>query len=296
MSDEQNKTVFSQEWFWIKITTVLFYIGFVLFRPLEHPAVADPVGLCRVAPCFYLGTAWGFSILIITVTILCTLYLLEKRMIIVTIGLGVITQLILNLELSNGIRSRGGVVTMLFYAQAIAYIGNYTRFINLDYKKYRIQFPVQIISAAYVLSALSKLRQSGISWIVDGKHIPLVILKSYYRYYTDTGDIKALQNGQEFAHFLFGNIELVYLLLTATLVLEFFAFLALINRKTTLVYGLMLFGMHTGMQYVLNITLILVAVPMIIFFINPFYYLFHLLIKTKTMMELFYNQYLHNTR
>lgn len=283
------KRLFSQEWIWIKITLVLFWAKFVLFRPINYPAVDSPVGLCRIVPCSFLGTTPGFTLFVVLAGILFTLYLLEKKMVVVTIGLGVITQLVLNLELSNGIRSRGGVVTMLFYSQAVAYIANYVRFIECNYKKYRIQFPIQIIAASYVLSALSKLRESGIGWITEGRHIPLVMLKSYYHYYADTGNKAVLQNGQEFAYSLFANVNVIYLLLTITLILEFFAFLALINRRVTLVYGLLLLGMHIGMRYILNITLVLVAIPMIIFFINPFYYLFIFFTKSR-IVHWFYSK------
>ena len=173
------------------------------------------------------------------------------------------------LEESNGILNRSSLYTMVFLAQSIAYFRNHA-----ELKTERVQFPVQIIAAGYMLAGISKLRETGLMWVAEAPQASLQIVKGYCAAYFNFGDISQLQKGITLAAFALHHALFVKILFGVSLFLELFAWVAVKNKTRTLVYGLLLTGMHMGIYYFMHILIVAIFFPMLLFMVNPVYLLY----------------------
>lgn len=83
-------------------------------------------------------------------------------------------------------------------------------------------------------------------------------------------EIERLSNRTEF---ILSHPTLVYVLLSISLFLELFAFVIVLNKRIAFIYGFILFGMHLGIQYVMNIYIKDIVNCMIVFTLNPIFIL-----------------------
>jgi hypothetical protein len=157
----------------------------------------------------------------------------------------------------------------VFFVQALAYYRN-----NSTLSEERIQFPIQIIAAGYMLAAISKLSEAGLHWVTDSPRISLQILKGYSYTYFNTGDITAYKLGMARAAFITQHKAMVEIVCGISLFLELFAWIAVKNKRTAFVYGLLLLAMHVGIFYFLNVFIGAVFYPMLVFMVNPLYLLY----------------------
>ena len=260
-------------WLCIKISFAWFWLRQMIVMLLSGGKCLYPVGLCRLYnfDILFSGPALGVLIAILLVCII--LYLSEKKMLFATGMLTVLTGIIISHHESSGIFMRATPFTTIFAAQFIAYL--FFR-INTDFNLpvYRQQYAIQIIAATYTLAAISKFTLSGITWVQDGADLfPLQILKSFSSRYFDTGDAAALQKGYSIANFAWQHKPLFKVLLTGSLALETCCFIVVLNPALRIGYGLALALMHFGIAYSMNIVIGGLAFPMVIFFINPLYWL-----------------------
>lgn len=252
------------EWIGIKATLCLFWLGIVWFTSINQDNLPYPTGICRLFNCSILTSHYTFvTFLVISVT-LSILYLLEKWMFITTLLMFLTSLLFFTLEESNGILNYNGLYTMIFLVQAFAYFRN-----NDNIKIERVQFPIQIIAAGYMLAGIAKLKESGLSWITEAPQASIQILKNYCYAYFDTGDIHYMDKGMKLANFVLENVFFAKMLFAISLFLELFAWIAIKNKQTALIYGLLLTAMHIGILYIMHILIFSIFMPMLIFLVNP---------------------------
>lgn len=153
---------------------------------------------------------------------------------------------------------------MTFFVQFIAYYRN-----NANLKSERIQFPIQIIAAGYTLAGISKLYESGLGWVAQAPQASIQMLKNYCYAYYDTGDNLYLDKGMQLTTYALEHANTIKTLFAVSLFLELFACLALINKKSAFIYGLLLTSMHIGIFYFMHIIIIPVFIPMLTFMVNP---------------------------
>jgi hypothetical protein len=192
-------------------------------------------------------------------------------MAIVTAAMFLTSLLAFTLEESNGILNRSGLYTAIFGAQAFAYFRN-----GDSLKSERIQFSIQIVAAGYFLSAISKLTQTGLGWINEAPFASIQMVKNYSYSYFDSGDPSQLNVGLKQAEFALKHTNVLKLLFAFSLLFEFFAWLALRSKRSAIIMGVLLTGMHIGIMYFMNILIAAIFYPMIIFFLNPMYAFFSL--------------------
>jgi hypothetical protein len=220
---------------------------------------------------------WRYLILLISF-ILTLMYLFEKRMTISTLGLFVISVFSFSLEESNGILSRASLLSFIFFAQYLAYF-IHIYYPNLDYKQLRFTFSIQAVVASYVLSAISKLTASGIEWVSNSKYLSLQILKSYHYKYVNYAEHNILKEGIEFATYVQDNQNIITTLLTISLILELFAWISLGSKKRAIIYGILLLFMHIGIKLTMDIVLVAIIGPMLIFMVNPLFIIWTVILK-----------------
>nr|WP_315164637.1 hypothetical protein [uncultured Flavobacterium sp.] len=265
-----NNNYTNLEWNFIKIIFITLWIILASMMLYSYQTIPMPQGICKIVPCeLFLDGSLKYP-LILVIILVTLFYILEIKQMYTCLGLFVISTLLFTMEESNGILNRNSLFTFVFFAQFLAYLLHHYDS-KSDIKKNRIQFSVQVITAGYTLSALSKLYHSGIYWIQDGKRISLQILKSHFSLFVTNGDSKIVRSGENMVQFIESNPSLVYLLLGSSLFLELFALLSIKNKKTALVYGILLTFMHLGIYIVMDIAIVSILIPMLLFMVNPLY-------------------------
>lgn len=255
------------EWIGIKIALSLMWLGIFRYTSINQDIILYPTGLCAFFDCSLLTSNYTFAVLIFIGVILAILYILEKWMPFTTFLMFFISLLIFTLEESNGILNRNSLYSMAFLAQFFAYYRNNNN--NNNLKSERIQFPIQIIAAGYVLAGISKLKESGLNWITSAPQASIQILKNYCYAYFDTGQVHYLNHGMKLVNFTLENVLFIKIIFASSLFLELFAWIAIKNKQNALIYGLLLTAMHLGILYFMHIMIVSIFAPMIIFMVNP---------------------------
>lgn len=260
------------EWLILKLSFVLVTAPVTCIMILSRSECPFPTGLCRLydfAPLF--GQVGGYITVAVFVG-LCLLYIAERQMLVTTFLLALLSCIIISHHESNGVHMRATVLSVVWIAQFLAYFFHYLR-PEFDLHRYRIQYGVQAMAAVYTLAGIAKLKASGMGWIDAGDTFPLQVVKNYSYLYYDTGSRAILQEGQSIAYFLLHHHLLVRLFLAISLVLEVACLVAAINRRVGTVWGLGLLLMHIGIATIMGIGISIIAKPMIVFFINPIYWI-----------------------
>lgn len=125
-----------------------------------------------------------------------------------------------------------------------------------------------VIVASYVSSAFVKLFASNVFWIARVPFLALQIIKSNLQaYYTD---LEPMATGwvAEFPYWVASHPNLARIFFSAGLMLELFAFLALINRRWALAMGVIILLFHESISFLMNIDFKNHVWLVAIFFIN----------------------------
>ncbi len=261
-----------QYWLYIKISFASFWLFAVSVMFVNADGCPYPLGICRLCSFNALFTPIGKWVTLVVILTLITLYLLEKAMLWTTSSLALLSCIIITHHESNGLYYHTTPLTAIWAVQFIAYLLPKVN-PGFDYRFYRQQFGIQIIAAIYVLSAIAKLRASGISWVLSGaSFMQLQIIKGFSFAYFDTGKTALLQKGYLLANMMAGQKKLMIALLSISLLLEFFCFIAVFNRGLRYAIAFALILMHTWIFYCMDLIVPGIVVPMIIFFINPLFW------------------------
>lgn len=125
----------------------------------------------------------------------------------------------------------------------------------------------QSIMATYVASALTKLYESGGNWMADTPYFGLQIAKSTgMGYYTH---LVPPDNAAWLAQYFVDHPLVAQVAIGVGLPLELFAFLALLNRRIALVYGLSLFLFHQTVTQVMGLGFLYHKCLLLVLFVNP---------------------------
>jgi len=153
--------------------------------------------------------------------------------------------------------------------------GHRTHVLNVFYSQ-------QVIVATYLTTAVWKLWKTKFGWIRESKYFPVQLAKTrdahYYNKLEHAGSESSGWIGgidAWFARvtpilesFLFAHPNLCRAIIGSGLVLELFAFLALIGRRSRLLYGGMLILFHLIIGRVMNLNFEYNIFLLLIFFVN----------------------------
>lgn len=136
----------------------------------------------------------------------------------------------------------------------------------------------QVIAGVYVTTAITKLWASDFEWIKKAKYYPLQIEKTkwsgYYNKLQEEWD-DGLLSGivGPIRDFLVDHPDICRAVIGSGLILELFAFLALIGRRWALFYGLALIGFHLTVGRVMNLHFTLNMLAILVFMVNAPYWI-----------------------
>jgi hypothetical protein len=256
------------EWRCIKVSVVLIWMQLIGDISISSSGVPFPSGVFQWIDCGPLISANTVNIALIVAGIFSVLYVFEWQMKWITGAMFLLSLLMFSLQDSNGVFPRNGIYTTIFLAQNIAYWRN-----QGSLSTERVQFPIQIIVAGYLLAAIAKLRESGLHWIMDAPMASIQMFKSYAYYYIDTGNSSALVSGGQRAEFALSHPCFIRILFGISLFCELFACMAVKNKKWAFAAGVVLMCMHLGINFFMHILIKSIFYPMLIFLLNPLYWL-----------------------
>ena len=153
--------------------------------------------------------------------------------------------------------------------------GRRTQVLNVFYTQ-------QVIVATYLTTALWKLWKTQFGWIRESKYFPVQLVKTRDAHYYNKlehggGDSSGWSAGidawfakvtPQLETFLFAHPNLCRLVIGSGLLLELFAFLALIGRKSRVFYGGLLVMFHLIIGRVMNLNFEYNIYLLLIFFVN----------------------------
>ncbi len=111
-----------------------------------------------------------------------------------------------------------------------------------------------VLIAAYTTAGVAKLERSDGAWIANSHFIGIQVVKSYRQnFYNDLDRERFGELVVPFADSMLAHPNLTRLVLAGGLFLELFAFLALYDRRTALVFGLGFISFHYAIDVVLGL-------------------------------------------
>jgi len=151
---------------------------------------------------------------------------------------------------------------------------------NLSTARWATFAAQQALVAAYVVSAITKLRVSGFDWIRDAKNFPIQIEKAqaaqhYNVVGLDPSELPPPPFGplSELAAKTEGLLvmedNLTQAILASGLALELFAFLALVGRRSNVVFALLLISFHLTIGAVMSLNFKYNIALLAVFFLLP---------------------------
>ena len=267
----ENSSLISKiEWLCIKIPFIILVYFNLKSTVLSIIEITGEKGICHLINCNLFLFDITKYIIVIWLTLSSILFLFGKFKLFAISSLFLVSLIIFSLEESLGILSRSGIISLIFLSLVIAH------YLHADSPEKltiaRIQYPIQVIVACYTLAALSKITVSGISWVTDAEMMIVQMAKI-----NQTRILDGIYHGEVLspkALFVLEHKVIISLLLFGALCIELFSGLAMINKKTRIVYGFLLVSLHIGIYYFFQILIMSFIIPMVLFLINPFFLIF----------------------
>ncbi|MDW8417807.1 MAG: hypothetical protein RML37_00210 [Chitinophagales bacterium] len=259
-------------WFTIRLSWSVILCATLTIFLFQSNQNFYPEGIFRFVPMSFSLPVWMKVLASIIINGCGVLYVLNRNMKLVVTVLAVLSFFVVSYHEANGIYARATILTAICIGQAIAFYQNERNYPNsVAYKA--INYSVQMIAAGYVLAGISKIYESGLGWFLDVEGFCLQIMKNFYFLYADTGNSEYLNYAQSIYN-IFSNYPWVpAAMLFAALLLELFCFVVVYMPKLTVWWGIGLLLMHLGIAVLMGIGISVIAFPMVIFFINPVYYI-----------------------
>jgi hypothetical protein len=133
----------------------------------------------------------------------------------------------------------------------------------------------QVFMSTYVVSAISKLIQSHGLWFQDAPYFGLQIVKAMgmakYGDYGEGHDVTWL------AQLMLDHPWVAKILIGGGLPLELCAFLAVLNRRLALVFGLALYTFHSSVSEMLHLGFVYHKALLLVLMVNPIWWLLQLM-------------------
>ncbi len=238
-----------------------------------------PIGLANILDLSVLSIPWVYHGLSLILLICLGWYIIHYNMLVAISGI-----LIIGVLGNTYYDSQGSIdyVTNIVYLVLIGqWLAYFIHFLN-KYSKKRdetlrvhslaIRYSQVMIASFYCLAGISKLKVSGLNWVLESPNYFLQIYKSrYFFYYTylEPSYIKQLA----FFKTAFQDYRSIVLVgMAFVLLIECTAFIAVINRKTALFYGCWLFGFHQSVFFLMGFHFQPLEQYLVFYYINlPFW-------------------------
>lgn len=256
-------------WFIVKLLLTLSWLVSVKISIDNSTSVLIPDGICMFFNCNFFQSSLAKDALWVLSSVLSFFYVFEVRQKYVLLLLFCVSVITFSLSDSSGVLNRMQGFSMCYFTQLLAYVDWPNSRASKPLNKRRIDNSIQVLAAIYTLAGISKLGAEGIDWFIKYEGLAVQVYKSWMYNYATTGEESIRQLAESRFYFIIEHPGLITSGLALALLLETFAGFALISRKWSLTWGLLLFCMHAFIQWSMDIVIVAIVIPMILFFINP---------------------------
>src|ERR1043165_6650696 len=227
LTDFLNRGYSNLEWTGIKWSLVPLMMIILCYAIPDFRGAIIHENICSYIDCSYaiklpyvgLAIAGGLGLM----------YLFEVAMLVCLPLLAVVSFYLFSYLEAVGLKGEYGLFSLTFLSQFIAYV-RHKRNPATDLATERVHFPLQLIAAAYVLSAISKLWVSGLGWFNENAvNFAVQIYREYSSSYASSGQIAFEGLARDYSSFILQNVWLIKLLLGFCVLIEACAF---IDRKS----------------------------------------------------------------
>ncbi len=132
----------------------------------------------------------------------------------------------------------------------------------------------QVFISTYVVSAITKLIQSHGLWFKDAPYFSLQIVKAMGM--AKYGDYGEGRDVEWFAQLMVDHPWLAKLFIGGALPLELFAFLALLNRRLALAFGIAMYLFHSTVTELMHLGFVYHKMLLLVLMVNPVWWLVQL--------------------
>jgi hypothetical protein len=260
------------EWFLVKLLTLSLWILPVIKVIGRYQSIPFPEGLCLFFDfTFVIQPPFSFIVILCAIAF-SVLYLFERSMIITTLSLALISVVVFSIERSNGIFHRKELLSVVFIVQSVAYVRYYLGSKNLKSQttatNLAMKYSVQAIAAGYMIAGITKLQNSGIGWITESPNMVVQIIKSFSQKSIDTQFAFLFDYGKYMSDMLIQYPNFIKVAFTAALLIELFAFIAMLGKRSARTYGFVLLTLHIAMLAMMGIVLAAFVGLLFIYLIN----------------------------
>ena len=240
-----------KEWFVAKLCTAILWLFPVVTVVYKYKAQPFPDSICRLVNCSvitqqpYVYLATGMAV------ILAILYVFEKWMPFTLFLISVLSIVVFSLESSNGTHaSRNELLCMVFIAQLIAYIrynfsGQKTKSATSPFA-IAMFYSIQVIAAAYVITAITKLNTSGFNWVLNAPSFAVRVIRPYNSMAIDFNNPALIEKGHHIANVILQHSALIKFLFALVFATELFAFISVFSKRNAKYYSILLLLLHLG--------------------------------------------------
>jgi len=191
------------------------------------------------------------------------------------------------------IQSRGAighdtqVVALVLLGQFLAYLQGFAcdrwnrplkSGTDLNAHDLAVYYSQQMVAMTYFLAGASKLLRRGWwewhsiplvpQWAVDTVNMPIAIAQTYEKLYLNELSQPVLDRGMAIAEFLAAHPQLCRLLFSGGLLVELVAPLALLGRRSALLIGLALVGMHILIRTFMGLAVLHFEAMVLLYLVN----------------------------
>ncbi len=287
-----SRTYKQWEWHIIRFFTGTMF--FYTFRLAEIRTLTDmpsPLGIAQYISLTWLSHPIVWLCMKGLMIVALTTYILGVQLH-VFLGVIVIGGILTNTfyDSQGAVTNTNQVIFLIFLAQWLVslYMWGIQRRLKYSIQRLRpicrqmmIQMSQLMIMSVYVNAGITKLRVSGLWWIIESPLVGLQIYKSRLKEYLNTGDIQLLELGRSLSNLIIEHPTWVQCLFAGVLLLECGAFLFLWNRVSKAIAGVVWIAFHVGTQVIFGWTFVELIGVHIIYMINLPYWVWFLKNKRK---------------
>ena len=255
-----------------RLITGLFWLTIALLNIKRMQPTPCDTGLCRFLNCGFFTTAPVACFMAAFMLVLAALYLFERYMALTTFLMALTGTIVFTVATANGNSMHMEIVTMVLFAQGIAYTQYY--FARPAFKAATpvhnlvMLYSVQIIVAGYVISGITKLNTSGLAWVAQAPDIALQVIKASSSRAIDFNMPALISNGKAIAMAILHYPLAIQVALGTTLAIELFAFTAMAGRAFCRKYSYAILTMHLFILLVMNIAIPAFIIMVIAYLLN----------------------------
>lgn len=247
-----------KEWAVTRAITSIFWLA-TMWRVILVYGRGNPFpeGICRWFDCSALADGPLSWITLAVASLLALAYVRGNSPLIITASMACMSVVILSIERCHGVQAREELWSMILLGQTFAQVrhrlGNESFRQTVPEQNILMAYSVQMLTVAYVIAGITKLHTSGIDWVLNSPNVQLQVIKLAAQLKIEFG----LEWPSAYADVVVLFIDrcpfLFRTLFALALLTELLAFIGMLSKRLSRLYGVMLLILHAGIMLVMFI-------------------------------------------